>query len=110
MWTNIRFGALEGSFAPALFGAAVSCGNGLSRFAGFPHQTVIQPGIKTGFVVGIGPGGLGKTSPQILEAVAYHLGNVPESGKVLLFRANVERSSFAACRSTPDPINLKAVE
>src|ERR1700730_8979992 len=110
MWTNIRFCALHGSFAPALFGTAVPCGNGLSRFAGFPHQAVIQPRIKTRFVVGIGPGGLAKTSPQILETVAHHLGNVPESGKVLVFHANVERSRFATYGGTPDPIDLKAVE
>ena len=110
MWTDIRFGALHGSFAPVLFGTAVPCGNGLSRFAGFPHQAVIQPRIKTRFVVGIGPGGLAKTSPQILETIAHHFGNVPESGKVLVFRANVERSRFATCGGTPDPIDLKAVE
>jgi len=88
LWTDIRFGALHGSFSPALFGTAVPCGNALPRFAGFPHQAVIQPRIKAGFVVGIGPGGLAKTSPKILETVAHHLGNVPESGKVLFFRAN----------------------
>src|ERR1700741_2698304 len=56
MWTDIRFGALHGSSSPALFGIAVPCGNGLPRCAGFPHQAVIQPRIKAGFVVGIGPG------------------------------------------------------
>src|ERR1700722_3446283 len=110
MWTNICFCALHGSFAPALFGTAVACGNGLSRFASFPHQAVRQPRIKSEFVVGIGPRGLAKTFPQILETVAHHLCNVPESGKILVFRANVERSRFATRGGTPDPIDLKAVE
>ena len=103
MWTDIRFGALHGSSSPALFGTAVPCGNGLPRFAGFPHQAVIQPRIKAGFVVGIGSGGLAKTSPKILETVAHHLGNVPESGKVLFIRANVQRSCFATCGCSQTP-------